>query len=229
MTRFAMCAGSLIGLAGSSALGAVSITFDDPTSGPEFIHTAPGAPGGVGDLSFRNDVAVDLGLVGTGDAAFLGVQNVSAVLVTEFEVGAITSAPGAPITQATIGGSFRWLDSVSSEVILEGEFVEAAIISFGLVGSIITTSGISGGELAYTPGQPLIDLGVTQLIDPQDAVWTLTDVDFLNGTSVLDFGSERFFNSFDANSAFTGTAFVPTPGVGGLALIVGVAGLRRRR
>lgn len=215
--------------AGQAASGAISITFDDPTSGSEFFHTTSNGIGGGGDVSFRDDVPVDLQLVGTDDASFLGVQDFSAFLVTEFEVGALVSDAGAVIAEAAISGSFRWVDAISNEVILSGEFSEAAVIQFGLAGSIITTSEIVGGRLAYTPGQVLVDLGVTELFDPQDGVWSLTDVEFADGESIIEIGQDRFFNTFEANAAFTGTAFVPAPGAGALVgLGVLLAGRRRR-
>ena len=189
---------------------------------------APNDPAGTGDLDFRGDLPVDLEVVGVGDSAFVGTQNFSAFLVTDFHVGAVTTSAGDAVQSATITGSFQWVDANTNEVILSGEFVEAAIISFGIAGSVVANSSVAGGELAYTPGQALIDLGVTQLVDPQDAVWTLTEVAFA-GDEIIDVGGTRFFNTFTANSAFTGTAFIPAPGAVALAGFAGLAAVRRKR
>ena len=226
MHRF-VCAAAVAGLS-SVAAAEITFTFDDPGSGAEFMHMAPNDPAGTGDLDFRGDLPVDLEVVGVGDSAFVGTQNFSAFLVTDFQVGAVTTNPGDAVQSATITGSFQWVDANTNEVILSGEFVEAAIISFGIAGSVVANSSVAGGELAYTPGQALIDLGVTQLIDPQDAVWTLTEVSFA-GDEVIDVGGTRFFNTFTANSAFTGTAFIPAPGAVALAGFAGLAAVRRKR
>lgn len=227
-SRAAVC-GLVVGLAASNSNAEISITFDDPTSGSEFFHSAPAQPGDPGIVSFRDDFPVDLELVGTNEAAFLGVLNFTAMLVTNFEVGAITSTVGAPITEASISGSFSWVDVDTNQTILSGEFTEAAIIQFGLAGSIITTSEIVGGQLAYTPGQSLIDLGVNELFDPQDGVWSLTDVEFDNDQSIIELGSDRYFNTFEANTSFTGTVFVPAPGTALLAGCMCLISHRRRR
>ena len=158
-----------------------------------------GGPGGTGDMTFRNDLPVDLELTGNGNAAFLGTQNFSAFFVADFEVGEVTSNPALPFVQASIGGSFSWVDANTNEVILSGAFVDAAVITFAISGTVITSSDITGGALAYTAGQPLIDLGVTTLVDPQDAVWTLTNI-------VFDGGSGRYAGATgSATEAGSGT------------------------
>ena len=227
MHRFTMCAA--VALCSGSALASINLTFDDPGTGAEFTHVAPGGPGGTGDMTFRNDLPVDLELTGNGTSAFLGTQNYSAFFVADFEVGEVTSNPALPFVQASIGGSFSWVDANTNEVILSGTFVDAAVITFGISGTVITSSDITGGALAYTAGQPLIDQGVTTLVDPQDAVWTLTNIVFDGGQQVVDFGSERFINSFNANVAFTGSVEIPAPGAVVLAGFAGVAAVRRRR
>jgi len=229
MSRGLIAGFTAAAVSAGAAHASVSITFDDPGSGPEFTHTAPTSGGGTGDLDFRADLPVDLQLVGTGAAAGLGTVNFSAFLETDFAVGAITSPIGSPFASASLTGSFRWVEEGTGTVILEGAFVDAAVITFGISGSIITNSDITGGSLAYTPGAGLIGLGITTLIDPQDAVWTLTDVNFANGQSIIDVDNERFFNDFDANAAFTGTAEVPAPGAAALAMLAGAAAIRRRR
>ena len=226
MTRlFAGCGAAALTAAAS---GGVSFTFDDPGSGAEFIHMGPTVGDPFGTISFRSDLPVDL--VVTDDAALPGdapLATFSSFFEVDWVVDAIFTAAGDPVQAAEISGTFVWRDAGTDEVILSGEFVDSAIVAFGSAGSVVTSSAPSGGALEYTAGQPLIDAGVSSLLDPQDAAWTLTDLAFA-GASVVEVDGERFFNTFTSNAAFTGTSEIPAPGALVLAGLAGLATLRRR-
>lgn len=216
----------------AAAFGGITFTFDDPGSGAEFVHLGPTMGNPVGAVSFRNDLPVDLEI--RDDAALPtdpALATFSAFFEVDWQVGSIFTGAGDAVQSATLSGTFQWVDAGSGDVILSGAFTEAAIVTFGIAGSIVTSSDIVGGQLAYTVGQPLIDLGIDTLIDPQDAVWTLTDLAAAGAGAppIVEIDGERFFNTFTANAAFTGTAEIPTPGAMAIAAAAGIAGLRRRR
>lgn len=210
-----------------SAIGGVSFTFDDPGSGAEFSYTAPQAPG-TGELLFRQDVPVQLELAGESEAAQLGSLSFDAYFDASFEVGAIISNPGDLVTTAQLSGEFAWRDVQTDEVIVSGEFADAVLVAFAGAGAIIAGSGEAQGSLSYTPGEVLLAEGITSLINPEDAVWTLTNLTFESGQQEVDVAGERYLNSFEANAGYTGTAYIPAPGT--LALFsVGLLVAWRRR
>lgn len=216
----------------AAALGGVTFTFDDPGSGSEFTYLGPTPNNQVGLVGFRNDIPVDLEV--RDDAALptdAPLASFSAFFQVQWTVGAIFTEATDLVQSATLSGTFQWVDAVTNQVILSGEFAEAAIVSFGIAGSVVTSSDIVGGQLAYTAGAPLIDAGVSTLVNPQDAVWTLTNIVSVGAGAppIVEIEGNRFFNTFVANAAFTGSAEIPTPGAVAIAAVAGVAGLRRRR
>lgn len=229
MTKLIACA--VAAAVPAAAFGGITFTFDDPGSGSEFTHIGPTQQNQVGTVAFRGDLPVDLEI--RDDASAPGdapLATFSAFFDVSWEVGAIFTEAGSAVQSATLGGSFQWRDADTNEVILSGEFTEAAIVSFGIAGSIVTSSDILGGQLEYTVGQPLADAGIPTLVNPQDAVWTLTNIIAAGAAPpIVEIEGQRFFNTFVANAAFTGTAEIPTPGALAIAAVAGVAGLRRRR
>lgn len=220
-------AGVFVAALPAVALGGVTFTFDDPGSGGEFTYVAPDGLQGAGSMSFRSDVPVDL--VVQEDSAPVGAAPLaafSALFEANWVVDSIFTDAVSPIQSATLSGGFAWRDAETDELILSGEFTEAALIVFGSAGSIVASSDAGRGDLAYTVGQRLASVGVTSFGDDQDAVWTLTGVT----TAGSDFpGGDSFFPSFIANAAFTGTTDIPSPGAMALLAIAGFMGIRRGR
>ena len=230
MTKLIACAA--VAAIPAAAFGGLTFTFDDPGSGAEFIHIGATALNPEGSVSFRNDLAVDL--IVQDDAAAPGdpaLATFSAFFEADWSVSSIFTEAGNAVQSANLTGTFRWIDADTNEVILSGEFTEAAIVTFGIAGSIVTSSDVVGGQLAYTAGQPLADLGFDTLVDPQDAVWTLTDIAAAGagGPPIVEIEGERFFSTFTANAAFTGTVEIPSPGALAIAGVAGLAAARRRR
>jgi len=230
MTKLIACAA--VAAIPAAAFGGLTFTFDDPGSGAEFIHIGPTQQNPQGEVSFRNDLPVEL--VVQDDTALPAdppLASFTAFFEADWIVGSIFTEAGDAVQSASLSGSFQWVDANTNEVILAGQFTEAAIVTFGIAGSIVTSSDIVGGQLEYTAGQPLADLGFDTLVDPQDAVWTLTDIALAGAGAppIVEIEGERFFNTFTANAAFTGTAEIPSPAALALATVAGIAGLRRRR
>ena len=85
----------------------------------------------------------------------------------------------------------------------------------------------SQAELDFTPGPALQNIGIDVLF-AQDAVFTLTDLDFDDDGDGFNNGEDSM-SGFAANSAFTATGFVPSPGAIALLGLTGLAAVRRRR
>jgi len=209
----------------ASAQGAAFFTYADPSGGREVEYTAPVNPGDDGFLfvSATVDFTVDLTEHGLGVLTFD-----DATFVKTAYVGPATAIiPGIFYTAEVLDGYFRY-ETAGGDMILEGSFDGADLNVLVNSGSLVTNPSPAGGGLTYNYGSPLTTAfqgSGYALGDAIDASWTLTAI---TNVAVLPNG---YFDSFEANAAFTGTAaVVPTPGAISLALAgVAFAGRRNKR
>lgn len=208
----------------------VDFTFPDPTNYPTFVHQAgPGAtPGSL--TSSKDDISllVDLTNIGLApqmyDGHFEFSATVGAAVPNAFGSSAPLSAGFFEFTLTQRGGG--------GSAILSGTFTGGEIVAAAGAGAAITTSGLG---LTYTASGELAALlagaGYGGFSGFADAVFTLTNV--LPPFAINQFG---YYESFTANSAYSGTATViPLPTGAGLAgvglgvLALGGMTVRRRR
>lgn len=216
-------AGSLCAIGVASAQGAISFTFADPSSGLEVTHTAGAAPDGVsGLLTYNNQQPLDL-IVYSDEAGFAGATYTNATLTMEVVVGPAFGLGG--FAAAQLGDVHFEFRDMNGDLLLTGDSGGGGLsVIGGTSGGWTTNSTDDGGGLVMEAHGALLgelqSASLGQLIAAFDAAFTLTNI-----TPVASVSGD-YFTSFEANSAFTGTANVPTPGA--IALL-GVAGLITRR
>ncbi len=211
----------------SVASANVFFTFDDPATGNEVSGT-------IGSPSFITyDLSQPVTLVVDGsEEPGVTSSEVQATLNMNFSLGAPLRS--GPMTMASVQGSFEFVVAEpgpnQGEVILSATLDGGQLFLFAGAGSVVTTAMVEGGDLAYTPGPFLNNLGIDQLF-AIDAVFTLTDIIFDELEPVAENpAGEEVINSFTANAAFTATAFIPSPGAIALfGTAIGATLFRRRR
>ena len=193
----------------ASAQGAISFTFADPSSSLEVTHTAGAAPDGFSGLLTYNSQQPITFVVLSDEAGYTGETYTDATLTLNVVVGPAFGFGGLAV--AELGAvSFEFRD-MNGELLLTGASDGGGLsVIGGTSGGWTTNSTDEGGGLVMEAhGDLLADLqaaSLGQLIAAFDAAFTLTNI-----TPAATI-SDDFFTSFQANSAFTGTANVPTPG-----------------
>lgn len=221
----------MFALAGA-AQADLAFSFADPGAGirPVTCVKDGGGPG-IGRITYNMAVPISFIVDGTNEPGFLGgsPQVFNASLELQLDIGAATTAAG--VTTASVTGYFIVKDNVSNQMILRGDTLDAGAGAFVRVGG--TNSILFSNETGfqYTFGAALNALlasGRTPA-NPQEAVFTLTNILVAQGLSLID-AQTKTFNSFSANSSFTGnTAVVPSAGSLALMGLGGLIAARRRR
>ncbi len=200
--------------------GTVFFTYDDPEGTPrEFMYTA-GNANNDGTITFNTSSQLDL-VVDAQEPGF-GVVTYVVTLSLDMTVGQATLvSPG--VWQAPVDGSFAFNDGVDD--ILTGTVMDGAFLTFGTTGNVNASSSTLSLMMTAS-GQLLAQFGGAQLSEAFDASWSLAD--FLPGAPSVN--SSGYLQSFVANSAFVGSAFiVPAPGGAALLGLAGLVALPRRR
>lgn len=189
-----------------AASATVTLTFDDPGSGPEFTFDSA-----TDTLTFNR--AVEFEVDGTEEGITPATFDALFTFTGEVGPATVVATPFGDIAVAAVAGDFAWTEIGSGDLILSGTFTEGLLINSPF-GFNLTADDESG--LIYTIGEALEDEGYSGIsfIPPIDANWTLTNAQFAGpGSGATSEGPDSDeFRSFNANSAFSGTANIPTPG-----------------
>ncbi len=211
----------------AATAGAVTFSFasDHNDDGPTWLFDAD-------QLWTYGDVGVDL-LVdvdedGPGEAVVFEAAVFEADITLSFQSTADLGG-GLYLHIFSASGTASWNDVLGSDL-LDLEFFNGVMTavsnSADAIGSTATLAGedFDMGAAVYSPGQPLIDLGLTQFVDPQDFAFTLTDINDGAGAPL----SNGLLGPGDAEGSYSGSANIPAPG--SLALIgLSALTLARRR
>ncbi len=213
-----------------AAPAAITFTFDDPSADRETRYSRNDVGLG-GELSYSPDVMVDLVVDATQEGAAMPWVYESRLTI-EIDVDAAT-LPGVPIAETTGTFFFEILDdtrgvSGTFVEILRGTFNVGTLFAADTAGAVLSSSL---GGMTYEASNDLADeltnIGITDLANDFsvfDAAFTLTNI--TPGASLDETNS---FRDFTADTAYTGTATVPAPGVAALAIAAGGLGATRRR
>jgi len=205
----------------------LAFSFADPGLGIRPVtNVANGGGAGIGLISYN--MAVPISFIVDGSSEPVGFQNTftNAHLELNLKISAAVTVGG--VTTANVDGFFIVTDS-GGGMILRGDSMSGSFVRVGGTNSILFSDQTG---FAYTFGASLLSLlapGRTAA-NPQEAVFTLTNILTAGGSPLID-PITKAFNSFSANSSFTGNTAVVVPTPGSLAL-VGLGGLiaaRRRR
>lgn len=210
------------GAVAASASAAVSFTYADPPSGLEVVYTAPTQPGDDGVVTIDTIVNLRVDLTDHGLGVFLFND---AHFVKNATVGPATQVdPGIFIADSN-EGSFSFTTS-GGDPILSGVYDGGKIIVIANSGSLTTNNSNPGGSLTLTYGavlNALLDGTGLAFGDGIDSVWTMTAI------SHVGIGPDGYFEDFESNAAYTGTAqVVPTPGALALGAFSGLLCCTRR-
>lgn len=213
-------------LAASAANADIAFSFADPFAGTQFVHTQGGGGGNNGLLTYNQNAVITFNVDGSGEG--LGsLQYTNARLETNLIFGLGTVTPGGIVVPVT--GTFTIYDFTGNvrTNLLTGTATAGAFFRTGNTSSILF-SDASG--FAYSAAGSLaawLPVGTT-LGNPQEAVFTITNLVVANGQSLLD--NDGVVRSFTANSSYSGNAaLVPTPGAMAMLGLGGLAAARRRR
>lgn len=240
MIRTLLVAG-IAGFAVGAADASVFLTFADPAGAREVEYVAPTMGGdtfGVLSAAATVNLQIDLGAV-TGNPADVLVFNGSDFSQSA-HIGEVNVVSPTVFEAPLSNGSFSFFDA-GGDLILSATYDDGASFIFGASGATSTSN--PEANLQFTVGTAflnalpaeLVDDGLTELL-ALDASFTLTALLFDGGLKLVSLDNdgngnpEQYFNSFEANSAFTGTALlIPGPGSLALAGLAFVAAARRRR
>lgn len=208
------------------AQATIAFSFADPGPGHQLTNTANGGGAGIGLLSYSSSQPIAFIIDGATETAV--TMNNARLQMTNLTLGAAQTQNG--ITTAPVSGSFVFYDFTGG---VRTDIVTATVPngSFVRIGATNAMLFSSATGLQYTAGPILTSLleqaGLT-LTNPQEAVFTLTDVSVAGGAPL--FNANGVFNSFTANSSFSGnTSTVPTPGSVAVLLLAAATTLTRRR
>jgi MYXO-CTERM domain-containing protein len=222
-----------------SALAAADTTFsfasDSNNDGPTFEGLAPSSIVDGEALDASGDVIVDLLFDANGDlpgggSSFNSFFNFDAD-TTDYNV---TAFGGNFIHSWTMSGSFDFVETGTGLTVLTIAFENALLTSFSSSSTALgTTATLQSSEdvdpgLAFTPGNPLIGLGITDLSANEGFAFTLTNIVSLAGGSVGLTQQGAFVGDWQSEGSFSAVA-VPAPGALAMLGLAALAGRRRRR
>lgn len=208
------------------AHGAIAFSFADPGGGHQLSNTANGGGAGIGLLHYDTTQNITFNIDGVSEGIGSTTFANARLEMNNLTLGAALTQNG--VTTAPVAGSFTFYDfagGVRTDIV-------TAVVPAGSYVRIGNTNALlfsSSQGLVYTPGprlQTILGLGVN-LVNPQEAVFTLTDITVAGGAPLT--GAGGVFNSFDANASYSGNAGVaPAPGSVALLVLAGVVTRRRR-
>lgn len=218
----AMAAFALAGAAQAD----LAFSFADPGLGIRPVtNVANGGGPGVGLISYN--MAVPISFIVDGSSEPAPFQNTFAGAHLELNLLISPAVTIGGVTTANVSGYFIVTDS-GGGMILRGDAQGGSFVRIGGTNSILFSDQTG---FAYTFGASLLSLlapGRTAA-NPQEAVFTLTNILTAGGAPLFD-PISKIFNDFSANSSFTGnTATVPSPGSLALMGLGGLIAARRRR
>lgn len=212
-------------LAGAAQAG-LAFSFADPGLGIRPVtNVANGGGAGVGLISYNMAVPISFIVDGLSEPTPFQQTFANAHLELNLLISPASTIGG--VTTANVSGYFIVTDS-GGGMILRGDSQSGSFVRVGGTNSILFSDQTG---FAYTFGASLLSLldpGRTAA-NPQEAVFTLTNILTAGGAQLID-PITKAFNSFSANSSFTGnTETVPTPGSLALLGLGGLIAARRRR
>lgn len=231
-SRFLSCAVFGAAFLCGAAHAGLAFSFSDPIPGRQLTNTQANQAGaGTGVMTYDQTASLAFYVDGSGESNPFDHMFLNARMEMSMTVFAGSTAAG--VFSAPVAGFFRIYDAASGSDILRGDATGGAFLRVAGTSSLMLSSD-SG--FVYTFGSALQGLlsstgnGGIGPVDPQEAVFTITDAIAAGGGSII--GSNGIVKSFSANASYSGnTATVPVPAPGAVAL-VGLAGLvsaRRRR
>lgn len=219
-------AAAAVALCATAANGAVFFTFQDPAGQRETTLTFGSVGGADGSISYLTSVPVNLEVDATEEGH--GVTTIPAALTIDLTITPTLINPAPLTVLGSIAGSFEFRTLGTDELILAADVEPSAGAIFQS-----NTSGAFFGASAAMPGDPDMTFtrgpGLTPALDdldllaPFDFAFTLTNV---TGTGETDATGQALYR---ANTAFTATALIPTPGSAALAGLGAVMLGRRRK
>ena len=215
----------LVAMAGASAglmTETVYFTYDDPSGEPLELSYTAGTGAGDGSITFTSPTAIDLVVDAT--AAGWGVATYSVSLTMNLTVGTASSFGG--VFFAPISGTFAFNDGVDD--VLFGDITDGAFLTFGTTSSLQANTAQASLSMAVG-GAVLAQFGMdpNQLQPMFNVSWALSDI-----SSAPTINGDGYLSSFDANTAFVGSAQIlpiPSPGSAALLAIAGLISVPRRR
>jgi hypothetical protein len=209
-----------------AAQATIAFSFADPGPGHQFTNTANGAGPGLGMLSYNTNQVISLIVDGAAESA-ITMNNVHLEMTT-LTLGAASTNNG--VTTAPVSGSFTFYDMTNGTRtnIVSASVPQGSFVRIGGTSALLFSSQLG---LQYTAGpilQNLLEQANLTLSNPEEAAFTLTDITVANNQPL--FNSAGVFNSFTANSSYSGNVgTVPTPGSLGILLVAAGAFARRSR
>lgn len=221
-TKLALIALSATAITTSAAHADLTFSFADPVPGRQLTHTSPA-------ITFDTGAALSLLVDGSTEPLPFATA-FAASLQLNLLLGA-ASPPIGGFSQAPVSGTFVLRNlanpNPATNIILTGSAEGGAFVRIAGTNSILFSNETG---FTYTAGPELLALLAPGriLTDPQEAVFTVTDI-FTGGPTLIAAQGGTIAN-FTANASFSGNAtVVPTPGAAVLASIGGLMAMRRRR
>ncbi len=226
MNRLLAVAVPALLVAAGTANTSIAFSFADPLPGTQFTNTQNGAGAGLGRLVWDSNAQLSFLVDGTAEG--LGsITFGNARMEFDFVLQPGFLAPNGD-TIIPVTGTFTIYDftGMVRTDILTGTATGGAFLRSGGT-SVILLSDPTG--FVYTAGAALTAWlpPSVNLINPQEAVFTMTDLEVAGGLPLLGAGGS--VRSFVANSSFSGNSAIPTPGALALLGVGGLVATRRRR
>lgn len=224
-----LMAAAVPALLSATASAGLAFSFADPVPGKQFSNLQANQAGaGSGVMSY--DQFAQIAFLVDGSTESNPFSNVWANARMEMAMTIYTGSTAGGIFSAPVSGYFRVFDATTGADIVRGDATSGAFLRVSGTSSVMLSSD-SG--FSYTFGAALNNLlsstgnGGNLPLDPQEAVFTLTDATAVGGGSLI--GAGGVVKSFSANASFSGNvATTPAPGAMALLGLAGFAGRRRR-
>ncbi|CAN5836545.1 hypothetical protein BH11PLA1_BH11PLA1_18570 [soil metagenome] len=226
IVSFMVAAAGLVAAANAD----LAFSFADPTGGRQLTNTQANQAGpGTGVMSYDQTAVLGLFIDGSTEPNPFNFLFANARM--EMSMTVFTGTTTFGLFNAPVLGFFRIYDATTGDTIIRGDATGGAFIRFGGTSSILLSSDTG---FMYTFGTALNNLltatGNTNRfpIDPQEAVFTITDAVTATGAPIVNTVS-GVVNSFAANTSYSGNTTVPTPGAMALLGVGSLMAGRRRR
>lgn len=207
-----------VAAAATCANAGLTFSFADPVPGRQMHYNSVSAL-----ISYDTPVSLNFLVDGSTEPTPFNALFADSHLQLALNVGAPVAF--GPAIQAPVAGFFEVRDSVGT-LIVRGDTDAGSFIRIGSTSSILMSSDISFGFTAGPALLALLEPGRT-LSDPQESVFTVTDLAVVGGGPLLVGGNMQ---SWDANASYSGNSeVVPAPGAFALCALGGLTLAARRR